>query len=154
MDTNQIIAAVVVRLKEKVPNLAVDDWPEKPESYRLNHPVGALLVTYMGSQFAAPRDLTFVTQDVTFNFIVVAKIRQLNGRDGVLATQDAVRKALVGFKPPNCHRKTWATSEDIPDEENGIWQGQTHFSTMTTQIEAEEGEDGPPMKPPSFKDES
>ncbi|WP_308170863.1 Gp37 family protein [Ralstonia syzygii] len=44
--TLHIIDALVARLKAKLPQLAVEYFPDKPADYRLNHPKGALLVSF------------------------------------------------------------------------------------------------------------
>lgn len=51
MNVLPVLDAVLTRLREKLPQLQVEYFPEKPAEYRLNHPVGALLVSYAGSRF-------------------------------------------------------------------------------------------------------
>lgn len=48
MNVLPVLDAVLTRLREKLPQLQVEYFPEKPAEYRLNHPVGALLVSYAG----------------------------------------------------------------------------------------------------------
>jgi hypothetical protein len=38
MATLHIIESVVDRLKKQIPKLAVENFPDKPSEYRLNHP--------------------------------------------------------------------------------------------------------------------
>lgn len=119
--TLQIIDAVVERLKVKLPQLAVEYFPDRPAEYRLNHPKGALLVSYLGSQFDTTVDVTYVAQPRTVKLSVTVILRQLNGRGGAVDVVDAVRQALVGFRPPDC-RKVWAVSEKFLGETAGLWQ--------------------------------
>ncbi|EKY7025774.1 hypothetical protein QFI32_005337, partial [Escherichia coli] len=51
MNVLPVLDAVLARLREKLPQLQVEYFPEKPAEYRLNHPAGALLVSYAGSRF-------------------------------------------------------------------------------------------------------
>lgn len=46
MNVLPVLDAVLARLREKLPQLQVEYFPEKPAEYRLNHPVGALLLSY------------------------------------------------------------------------------------------------------------
>ena len=119
--TLQIIDAVVARLKAKLPQLAVEYFPDRPAEYRLNHPGGALLVSYLGSQFDTTVDVTYIAQPRTVKLSVTVILRQLNGKGGAVDVVDAVRQALVGFRPPDC-RKVWAVSEKFLGETAGLWQ--------------------------------
>ena len=119
--TLQIIDAVVARLKVKLPQLAVEYFPDRPAEYRLNHPGGALLVSYLGSQFDTTVDVTYVAQPRTVKLSVTVILRQLNGKGGAVDVVDAVRLAMVGFRPPDC-RKVWAVSEKFLGETAGLWQ--------------------------------
>ena len=56
MNVLPVLDAVLARLREKLPQLQVEYFPEKPAEYRLNHPVGALLLSYAGSRFDRPDD--------------------------------------------------------------------------------------------------
>ena len=75
--TLQIIDAVVERLKVKLPQLAVEYFPDRPAEYRLNHPRGALLVSYLGSQFDTTVDVTYIAQPRTVKLSVTVILRQL-----------------------------------------------------------------------------
>ncbi len=46
MNVLPVLDAVLARLREKLPQLQVEYFPEKPSEYRLNHSVGALLLSY------------------------------------------------------------------------------------------------------------
>ena len=76
MNVLPVIDAVVARLKEKLPTLAVEYFPEKPAEYRLNHPKGALLVSYAGSRFDKPNDTSAVIQAQTVQLCVTVVFRQ------------------------------------------------------------------------------
>ena len=132
--TLQIIDAVVERLKVKLPQLAVEYFPDRPAEYRLNHPRGALLVSYLGSQFDTTVDVTDIAQPRTVKLSVTVILRQLNGKGGAVDVVDAVRQALVGFRPPDC-RKVWAVSEKFLGETAGLWQYAVDLATEAMLVE-------------------
>jgi hypothetical protein len=132
--TNNIIDAVVQRLRAKLPSLAAEFFPEKPADYRLNHPRGALLVSYAGSTFDKTADVAYVAQPRNLRFTVNIVMRQLNGRDGAVAACDQVRGALLGWVPPDC-RKVWTNEEKYLGERAGLWQYALTFATQGVVIE-------------------
>ena len=140
-----IIDAVVARLKDRIPDLAVEYFPDKPAEYRLNHPKGALLVSYLGAKYQEPIDTSAVVQPATIRLTVTATLRQLNGKDGAVAVLTRLRSALVGYKPPNCRRKVWATAEQFLGETAGIWQYAMDVATEAIVVEDEEVDNEPPL---------
>jgi hypothetical protein len=133
--TREIVEAVHGRLAGLLPGLRVEFFPERPAEYRLNHSVGALLVSHLGGKFEEPDDIGFVVQARTVKLSVTVVLKQLNGRDGALDVLDLVRAALVGFKPPHCRRKLYALDEKFLGEEAGIWQYALDFATEAVQVE-------------------
>ena len=140
--TLQIIDAVVGRLKVKIPQLAVEFFPDRPSEYRLNHPKGALLVSYPGSKFGDPIDITYVAQPRDVKLSVTVVMRQLNGRGGAVDVVDTVRQVLVGWRPPDC-KKARAGPDTFLGETAGLWQYAVDFSAETMLVEDTEGESGP-----------
>jgi hypothetical protein len=133
--TLQIIDAVKARLATLLPGLAVEYFPERPDEYRLNHPKGALLVSYLGGQFGETVDTEFIVQDRTVKLTVTVVLRQLNGKSGAIDVLDSVRLALVGFKPPHCRKKIRALSEKFLGESAGLWQYAVDVATEAMQVE-------------------
>ncbi|WP_369951985.1 Gp37 family protein [Ralstonia syzygii] len=132
--TLEIIDALVQRLKAKLPQLAVEYFPDKPADYRLNHPRGALLVSYLGSQFDKTVDVTYIAQPRTVKLSVTVILRQLHGRGGAVDVVDDVRRALIGWKPPDC-RKVWAVSDKFLGETAGLWQYAVDLATQSMLVE-------------------
>ena len=64
MNVLPVLDAVLTRLREKLPQLQVEYFPEKPAEYRLNHPVGALLVSYAGYTPPNGRRRIWLTREV------------------------------------------------------------------------------------------
>lgn len=129
MNIVAVIDAVVARLRERLPALAVEYFPENPADYRLNHPVGALLVSYVGSKFDKSIDSGAVIQPQTIQLCVTVVFRQLNGKRGAIDVLDATRQILGGFTPPDCRQRIWLAREVFIGEVNGLWQYALHVAT-------------------------
>ncbi|HGU6440739.1 TPA: Gp37 family protein [Citrobacter amalonaticus] len=143
MNVLPVIDAVVARLKEKLPALQVEYFPEKPSEYRLNHPKGALLVSYTGSRFDKPNDIGAVIQPQTIQLCVTVVFRQLNGKQGAVAVLDLVRCILGGYTPPGCRRRIWLGREVFIGEVKGLWQYALELSTESVFIEDSDLPSGP-----------
>ena len=141
--TLTIIDAVVARLKAAFPDLAVEYFPDKPAEYRLNHPKGALLVSYLGAKYDEPIDTSAVVQPAVIKFAITATLRQLNGKEGAVAVLTRLRSALIGYKPPNCRRKVWAIGEQFLGESAGIWQYALDVATEAIVVEDDDVDGGP-----------
>lgn len=133
--TMGMVDAIIAQLKVKLPKLAAEYFPERPDDYRLNHPVGALLVHYPGAHFTPPTDTGFVVQEREMVFTITVIMRQLNGRDGAVNVLDQVKLALIGFKPPNCRRKCWARQEKFLGQVSGLWQYTLDIATTGVAVE-------------------
>ncbi|WP_440217248.1 Gp37 family protein [Chromobacterium piscinae] len=140
--TVEIIDALVARLQARLPGLLVEYFPERPAEYRLNHPAGALLVSYLGSQFAAPVDAGIVAQPRTLKLSVTVVLRQLNGRTGAVAVLDDVRRALVGYRLPDC-RALQAAGERFLGQNSNLWQYATDFTALAMQVEEDDANADP-----------
>lgn len=143
MNVLPVIDAVVARLKEKLLGLSVEYFPEKPAEYRLNHPVGALLVSYAGSRFDKPDDIGAVIQPQTLQLCVTVVFRQLNGKRGAIDVLDMLRRILGGYTPPHCRRRIWLTREVFIGEVNGLWQYALDFATESVFVEDSDLPSGP-----------
>ncbi|MGO1073226.1 Gp37 family protein [Lysobacter sp. CA199] len=132
--TREILDAYVQRLRSRMPGYAGELFPEAPSQYRLNHPAGAFLIAYAGSQFQAPADTEFVAQPRDLRVTVTLVFRQLHGRDGAIDALDQARRHLLGFRPPDC-RKTRAVGEKFIGQVEGQWQYALDLATQTVAIE-------------------
>ncbi|STQ91400.1 Gp37 family protein [Iodobacter fluviatilis] len=132
--TVEILDAVVQRLHLKLPQLAVEYFPENAKNYTLNHSLGALLVSYLGSQFDDTTDTGFIAQPRAIKISITVVVRQLNGRGGAIEVLDLARRAIVGFRPPDC-KKIRAVSEKFLGQASGLWQYALDISTSGMLVE-------------------
>ncbi|KFK91933.1 Gp37 family protein [Serratia sp. Ag2] len=143
MNTSNIIEATVERLRRKLPALHSDFFPENPDTFRLNHSLGALLVSYGSSDYGNQQDIGAVLQPQTVKFTVTVVVRQLNGKGGAVDILDYVRQALGGWTPPNCRRRVWLIHDRFLGQVNGVWQYVLTFATETVFIQDVEPNDLP-----------
>lgn len=135
----EIEREIIARLKEKIQNVAIEAFPEKPAEFRLIHPKGALLVHYAGSDFLEPKTTDIVYQERRVQFAVTVVMRHLRTHEGAYAYLDAVRIALAGFQLPGC-TKMYPVKEEFIGEENGIWQYGIAFVIKMPALEVGENE--------------
>lgn len=127
--------AVIQRLKDRLGDeLEVESFPDDPDDYRLNHPLGALLVRYHGSKYGPDLDTDMVVQDRLMAVEVTLVLRSLNGKEGCYEYLERVRLALAGFKPP-AFKKLRPLSEEFMSRDKGEWRYAIDFSTSTLVIE-------------------
>jgi len=133
----QIEAAIIDRLRSRIQDVVVDAYPDKPESYQLKHPAGALLVRYTGSRFGPPDPTDVVAQQQTVTVEVVSLVRNLHklgDHAGLLDLLDAVRTALTGFRIPG-GPPLHPTTEEFKNYADGIWEYATAFETSMAHTE-------------------
>jgi len=138
--------AVLARLTARFPGLSVELYPDAPEGYRLDHPVGALLVRYAGSKYGPIRDTNILVQERRLGLEVTLVMRSLHGKDGITGTLEQVRLALAGYAPP-AFGKLVPVSDEFLGEHGGEWRYAIDFVTATTVIEEEE----PDLSPSSTR---
>jgi len=106
-------------------------FPENPASYRLNHPKGALLLSFPGSQFDLPplsgqniptQPGRSKPQGRTVGLTITVVLRQLNGNEGAVNALDDLRDALRGFRPVGCRSDVQFVAERFLGELDGNWQ--------------------------------
>ncbi|MCM2494548.1 Gp37 family protein [Burkholderia glumae] len=151
--TLEMVDAVVARLRVKLPALATEYFPERPDDYRLNHPIGALLISYPGSQYDATADINMIVQPRRVKFAVAIVLRQLNGRGGAIDVLDHVRTALLGFRPPDC-KKLAAVNDKFLGQADSLWQYVIEFSAVAVIVEDAEPNNGPLLTQVTYEEES
>lgn len=135
--TTDLLEEVVATLRAALPDVAVELFPERPDSYRLSHPVGAVLVAYRGATFGKPAPEYGYAQERLPAWRTVVLFRQQYGRSGALAYLDQVRARLLSYRPSGARYPCRATAEQFLGEETGIWRYATDW-----QVSCPPGADG------------
>lgn len=141
--------AIIARLREKIPEILVESFPDEPESYQLQHHLGAILVRYEGSRYGDPMDSGRVVQERTILFdvdVVVANLSSAGDAGGVYHYLEAVRLALTGFCPPGCTRRLRPVSDAYISRKSHVWQYGILFETRAPAMEVEDEMEGPLLK--------
>ena len=131
--TSQIVDAFVTRLRGILPQLSVEHYAGAPAEYRLEHPQGALLLSYRGSQFAAPRDTAGFGQQRTLQLELTLLLRRANAQLNDMEALDAARRACLGFAAPDC-RAAWLSSETFLGFSDGIARYAISLAADTWQV--------------------
>lgn len=122
MNTLKMLNATVARLHEKLPALACELFPDDPDSYRLNHDTGALLVSYGNADFGANSAVDCVMQEQPTRVVITLVFREMNTPTGAIQALDKTRRALAGFRPAGCHTPYVLVSEKCLGYATGVWQ--------------------------------
>lgn len=120
--TTDLLEEIVATLRAALPDVAVELFPERPDSYRLSHPVGAVLVAYRGATFGKPAPEYGYAQERLPAWRTVVLFRQQYGRAGALAYLDQVRARLLSYRPSGARYPCRALAEQFLGEESGIWR--------------------------------
>ncbi len=145
MTIQDIENAIIGRLKLKITKLHIQGFTQKAVEFAMKHPVGALLVTFKGSNFKAPsRTLGIICQERKVKYGIILMTKNLRVQDsghiGAYEILDAVRICLTGFQIPGCS-KMYPTVEDFIAEKDGVWQYGVIFEMTTENVEALEDEE-------------
>jgi hypothetical protein len=153
LDIATIESAIVAQLLSRISLIEVVHFPDRPEAYRMTHPVGAALVSYRGATYGDLIDTAAVAQLRKLEFEVRLMARDLGWSYGALASGvspgaysllEAVRVALTGFQIPGC-RKTYPLKERFVerDAQGGVWIYAISFAVETVALEASPGDQFP-----------
>lgn len=140
--TLPILTALRDHLQAALPEYEVALFPDRPDGYRFIHPKGAVLIGYQGSKFTRLESLGMIAQqrDLTLNLTVFG--RGVHHDGAALDLLDALRLAVVGYRPPDC-QPCHLLSEGFLAEDGGAWQYQLLMQTETQQVEAVRAPDLP-----------
>lgn len=127
MNIRDIEDEIIEKLKEKIPELLVRGFPDKPSEFILLHPIGAILIHYQGGNYSTTQSLGFINQVKTAEFSITIVTRNLRSNAGAYELLDKVRSILTGFEIDGCSELT-PTKENFISENKGIWQYAINFS--------------------------
>lgn len=151
--TVALIDALRARLQAALPNVVCEYFPRIPKNYRLNHPVGALLISYRGSVFEPTQDEFYIAQPLPSGYpspLCSSNSTVVVG--AIIEMLDQVRSAVIGWKPPHCNKKLFAERESSWAP-RGLWQYALDVGTETIQVEDVDTEDGPLLHNTSFEEQ-
>ena len=121
MDIEATEDAIVERLKEQMPELEVKPFPDDPANYQLIHPLGALLVRFLGESLTEPRASGTISQTEKMEFETVVVSRNLRTHQGVYAYIGQVKAALTGKFDLSLPR-AYLVGVRFLSVSNGVWQ--------------------------------
>lgn len=120
--TRDLLERVLERLRERVPELAVEWYPRSPSEYQLTHPIGALLVGFGGTERqtnalpGAPNQIRSLRIPITA--VIRASVDSIEPVDWL----DRCRSALLGYAPEGERRRALAfVGETFVSETTGTW---------------------------------
>lgn len=153
IDIATIEDAIVSQLQSQINSIEIAHYPDRPESWRLTHRVGAALVMYKGAQYGELLDTAAIIQERKLEFEIAIIMRDLGwavGGDpsgpspGAYAIIEGVRAALTGYLIPGC-RKMYTVREKFVkrDKQGGVWTYASTFALSTMAVEASQPNDYP-----------
>ena len=109
LDIATIEDAIVSQLRSQISSIEIAHYPDRPETWRMTHRVGAALVMYKGAQYGELLDTAAIIQQRKLEFEISIMMRDLGwavGGDasgpspGAYAIIEAIRTALTGYPDP------------------------------------------------------
>jgi hypothetical protein len=120
--TNDMLKAIQEKIAQAHPNLSVELFPDRPDQYRLNHPVGAVLVSYSGSSYTTENLINVSSCMREMNVSLTMMVRSLNGDKGAIAITDSVRNTIHGQVLEGALSNIELVKDSFAGNDNGIWQ--------------------------------
>ena len=153
IDIATIEDAIVNQLRSQISSIEIAHYPDRPESWRMTHRVGAALVMYKGAQYGELLDTAATIQERKLEFEISVMMRDLGwavGGDpsgpspGAYTIIEAIRTALSGYQIPGC-RKMYAVNEKFVkrDKQGGVWTYSSVFALSTVAVEASQPDNFP-----------
>jgi hypothetical protein len=153
IDIATIEDAIVSQLQTQINTIEIAHYPDRPETWRMTHRVGAALVMYKGAQYGELLDTSAIIQERKLEFEISLMMRDLGwavGGDaagpspGAYAIIEGIRTALTGFEVPGC-RKMYPVREKFVkrDKQGGVWTYSSSFELSTVAVEASQPDDFP-----------
>jgi len=153
IDIATIEDAIVNQLRSQISSIEIAHYPDRPETWRMTHRVGAALVMYKGAEYSGLLDTAAIIQERKLEFEISVMMRDLGwavGGDasgpspGAYAIIESIRTALTGFLIPGC-RKMYPVREKFikRDKQGGVWTYSSSFALSTVAVEASQPDDFP-----------
>jgi hypothetical protein len=146
LDIGTIETAILTQLKSQITSVEIAHYPDRPETYRLTHRIGAALVRYDGAAYGPIMDTAAVAQRRRLRFAVRLVMRDLGWSfggegdgpsPGAYAMIEAVRAALTGFEIGGCSKIRPVRERFIErDKQGAAWIYEITFALTTMAVEA------------------
>jgi hypothetical protein len=153
IDIATIENAIVNRLRSQISSIEIAHYPDRPETWRLTHRVGAALVRYNGARYGELLDTAAIIQERKLEFEIAIMMRDLGwavGGDpsgpspGAYAIIEGVRTALTGYRIPGCRQMFPVREKFVKrDKQGGVWTYASTFALSTVAVEASRAEEFP-----------
>lgn len=140
--TLAILGSVREKLRQDLPSVEVDLFPDNPATYRFIHAVGAVLIGYQGSDYETTDDTHAIVQTRKLTFSLTVFGRGVHHDKGAIALLDKVRAVITGFRPKHCN-KIHLVSERYLHQDGGAWQYELKVRTETQSVEAVQADNRP-----------
>lgn len=133
--------AIVARLKEKLPNVNVEAFPEKYDQYTFLQSKSSVLVHYLGATASESKSDNLINQELTVHWGVTILSRGLRTADavtgsaGAYAILDDARSALVGYRINGCSKMEMESEMFTDKVPSGVWGYQLTVKHNTNYIE-------------------
>jgi len=153
IDIATIEDAIVSQLQSQINTIEIAHYPDRPETWRLTHRVGAALVMYKGAQYGELLDTAAIIQERRLEFEISVIMRDLGwavGGDasgaspGAYAIIEGIRTALTGYEVPGCRKMSPVREKFVKrDKQGGVWTYSSTFALSTVAVEASPPNDFP-----------
>lgn len=135
--TKSITQSIVDQLASMVgTDLAVEFYPEKPASYRLNHANGALLVNYAKSSYPKHDDTYAMARPRQMGFTVTIISRGLHDRYGAVPLVDWVLGMLSGYRPEHTDKTLAPVRDYFIQHQSGLWYYGVDFDVEAVHVQS------------------
>lgn len=145
LDIATIETAIIAQLRSRITSIEIAHYPDRPETYRLTHRIGAALVRYDGAAYGPIADTGVVAQRRRLRFAVRLVMRDLGwsfggegdgSSPGAYAMIEAVREALTGFQIGGCGKMAPSRERFVErDKQGAAWIYEIAFALTTTAVE-------------------
>jgi hypothetical protein len=133
--------AIVERLKEKLPNVKVEPFPDNIQEYQFLTAKNAVLVHYLGSTAEPSQSPNTINQQLTVRWGITILSRGLRLKEGVSGGEgayqilDKVKSALIGFRVDGCSKMFMESELFTDNSPSGVWCYQFTAAMETNYME-------------------
>ncbi len=135
MDIKTTEDLIIARLISQITDLKIEGFPDDPEDYRLNHPIGAILVQYQGTKYSSPEEYNVIIQGSCITtFAISLFTKNLRTNSGAYGYLENIKTALTGLIIPGQSR-LYPTEDGFLGLKDGAFHYGITFALRTTHEE-------------------